>query len=400
MNIFKKAYCRIFQAAFYIMLPILPYKTPIIMNTIDEVPGLLNQNNINNVLIVTGTVIRGHGLTENLEKALLSNNISYSIYDKTVANPTTKNVEQARQLYLDNGCQAIIGFGGGSPIDCAKIVGARIAKPKQHISKMKGVLKIHKKIPLLIAVPTTAGTGSETTLAAVITDGDTRHKFPINDFSLIPPYAVLDAEITKTMPKSLTAATGMDALTHAVEAYIGRSTTKQTRQFSIEAIKLIFNNIETAYNNGEDMQARSNMLHAAFLAGASFTKSYVGYCHAVAHSLGGKYDIPHGLANAVLLPYTLEAYGKSVHKKLKQLAVATGLCDNNTGEKTAAEMFIAKIHALNKAMNVPDKLSGIIESDIPYLAKLAEKEANPLYPVPMLMDAKQLEALYYAVSED
>ena len=400
MNFFKKLYCRVYQVAFRMALPVLPYKTPAILDTVQKIPALLKKEQISRILIVTDSSIREHGLTAPLEKTLTAAGVAYAVYDKTVANPTTQNVEEARQMYSENACQAIIGFGGGSCIDCAKVVGARIAKPKQPVSRMKGILKIHKKIPLLIAVPTTAGTGSETTLAAVITDSESRYKFPINDFPLIPPYAVLDPEVTKSLPPSLTATTGMDALTHAVEAFIGRSTTKQTREFSLEAVRLIFENIETAYHNGDDFNARANMLRASFLAGAAFTKSYVGYCHAVAHSLGGRYNIPHGLANAVLLPITLEMYGPSVYRKLKRLALAASLCEENTDEKTAAALFIDKIRCLNRAMGIPCTLTGIQEADIPQLARHAEKEANPLYPVPQLMDASQLESFYRAVKED
>lgn len=397
MNPIKKAYCRIFQKAFHIAIPLLPYRTPKILGHVVQIPDLLKEQKISHVLIVTDESIKAHGLTIPLEEALQKNEIAYSIYDKTVANPTTQNVEEAKDLYLEQGAQAIIGIGGGSSIDCAKIVGARIAKPKQSIEKMEGILKIRKKIPLFIAVPTTAGTGSETTLAAVITDGKTRHKFPINDFSLIPSYAVLDPAMTKTLPKSLTATTGMDALTHAVEAYIGRSTTIGTRKNAIRATKLIFENLEKAYENGNDEKARANMLKAAFYAGAAFTKSYVGYCHAVAHSLGGKYNTPHGFANAVLLPITLEMYGEAAYKKLKKLAVATGLCQRDEAPEKAAELFIQKIRLMNQHMDIPQTISGIVEKDIPKLAHYADKEANPLYPVPVLMNAKELEQMYYLV---
>jgi alcohol dehydrogenase class IV len=189
----------------------------------------------------------------------------------------------------------------------------------------------------------------------------------------------------------------MDALTHAVEAYIGNSTTKETRANAIKAIQLIFTNIEKAYNNGNDMTARKNMLYASFLAGSAFSKSYVGYCHAVAHSLGGKYNTPHGLANAVLLPYVLDEYGKSAYKKLKELAVATKLAKKDTPTEKAAKRFIEKIRTLNKSLDIPETISGIEKEDIPELAKYAEKEANPLYPVPKLMTAKELERFYYLV---
>ena len=195
----------------------------------------------------------------------------------------------------------------------------------------------------------------------------------------------------------MTSTTGMDALTHAIEAYIGNSTTRQTRSDALEAARLIAENLENAYADGNDMTARANMLRAAFLAGGAFSKSYVGYCHAVAHSLGGQYHIPHGLANAVLLPYILEAYGESAHKKCMDIAIAMHLADENTPEGIAAERLITEIRRMNAAMEIPDKLSGIQSADIPKLANYADKEANPLYPVPKLMDAKALEQFYYDV---
>ena len=397
MHIVQKVYCRVFQTCFRIAIPILPYRNPEVLSSEKEIADILKSKKITSVLIVTDESLHKLGLPEKLKQELKAADISYTVYDKTVANPTIANVEEAREQYIENECNAIIGFGGGSSMDCAKAVGARIVKPKQSIPKMKGILKIHKRLPLFIAVPTTAGTGSETTLAAVITDGETRHKFPINDFPLIPHYAVLIPEVTKGLPPFITATTGMDALTHAVEAFIGRSTTKETRGYALEATKLIFENIEKVYQNGNDMEARKNMLYASFLAGKAFSKSYVGYCHAVAHSLGGKYNTPHGLANAVLLPYVLEAYGETIYDKLKKLAVAGGLVTEETEAADAAKRFIRKIRELNASMGIPEKLSGIRKEDIPALAVHAAKEGNPLYPVPRLMTAKELESFYYTV---
>ncbi|MBQ9832123.1 MAG: iron-containing alcohol dehydrogenase [Clostridia bacterium] len=401
MNIFKKIYCRVFQTVFKIAIPILPYRNPVILNSVQDIPKQLKSKEISCVLLVTDKSIRQLGISTQLESLLKDNNIKCVIYDETVANPTVKNVEDARALYIKNNCRGIIGFGGGSPIDCAKIVGARVVRPNKSISQMKGILKICKKLPLLMAVPSTAGTGSETTLAAVITDGHKGHKFPINDFSLIPHCAVLDPAVTKTLPPHLTATTGMDAITHAVEAYIGRSTVKSTRSDAIEAVKLIDSNLEKAYNDGNNMEARSNMLYASFLAGRAFSKSYVGYCHAVAHSLGGKYNIPHGLANAVLLPHVLKSYlpSKYACKKLKELAIAINLVSKDTSDRAAAEAFINRLETMNKKMGITKKFDMIQKSDIPILAAYAEKEANPLYPVPILMTKEELQQFYYAVME-
>lgn len=399
MNCLRKIYCRAFQTAFRLALPLLPYRKPILLDAIDALPGLLRNKQIRRVLLVTDASIRSLGITHPLEVLLAENGIGCTVYDKTVANPTTGNVEEARSLYLQNSCQAIIGFGGGSSMDCAKAVGARIAKPRQSLSKMKGILRVHKRLPLLIAIPTTAGTGSETTLAAVITDSETRRKYPINDFPLIPRYAVLDPEVTRSLPRHITATTGMDALTHAVEAYIGRSTTRETRRDATEAVKLVFANLERASDHGDDLDARRNMLYAAYLAGSAFTKSYVGYVHAVAHSLGGKYNTPHGLANAVLLPVVLEAYGPHAHRKLHQLAIAVGISDTGDSHAQGAEKFIQAVRQLQHTLDIPTTIAGIQREDIPTLAKFADSEGNPLYPVPQLMDAKELERFYEAVME-
>ena len=399
MNSLRKIYCRGFQAVFKAALPFLPYRKPRIVNSVKALPEVIQKKKCTKVLIITDEGIRKLGLTSRLEKALENAQIPYCIYDKTVANPTTDNVSEAMTLYLEEDCDCIIGFGGGSSMDCAKATGARIAKPKQSLAKMKGILKVHKKLPLLMAVPTTAGTGSETTLAAVITDAQTRHKYPINDFCLIPRYAVLDPKVTLSLPPFITATTGMDALTHAVEAYIGNSTTYGTRKDALLAVQLIFENIYTAYEEGGNVEARRNMLHASFYAGCAFTKSYVGYVHAIAHSLGGEYNVPHGLANAVILPMMLEAYGEKIHKKLARLAVAAGLADPDNPDYDAAKRFIQAIKDMKKHFGIGDRIPQIQETDIPKLAHYADKEANPLYPVPVLMNAAELEPFYYRLMD-
>lgn len=399
MNRFRKMYCRTFQTVFKIALPFLPYRKPKIVGSVKTLPEILKKRKCENVLIITDAGIRKLGLTQRLEKVLAKNEIPYTIYDRTVANPTTENVAEAVELYRANNCRAIIGFGGGSSMDCAKATGARIAKPHQSLAKMKGILKVHKRLPLLIAIPTTAGTGSETTLAAVITDAQTRYKYAINDFPLIPRYAVLDPKVTLSLPPAITASTGMDALTHAVEAFIGNSTTYGTRKDALLAVKLIFENLDTVYNDGSTLDARRNMLHASFYAGCAFTKSYVGYVHAVAHSLGGQYNVPHGYANAVILPMVLEAYGSAVYKKLDKLAVEAGIADPEDSYEEGAKKFIQAIKDMKLRFHIGNTIPEIREEDIPKLAHYADKEANPLYPVPVLMNARELENFYYGLME-
>jgi len=382
----------------HILIPFFPYREPILL---DEFIGVIdvikNVHKIQNVMIVTDKTIRKLGLTSTLEKLFKENNIIYTIYDGTVPNPTSDNVEEAKTLYLENECMGIVAIGGGSVIDCAKALGAQISKPNKSLNKMEGLIKIRKRIPLLIAVPTTAGSGSETTVASVIVDSKTHHKYVINDFCLIPMYAVMAPSVTIGLPKHVTSTTGMDALTHAIEAYIGNSRTKKSKKAAIEAVKLIFENLEKAYINGNDLVARKNMLYAAYLAGTAFTKSYVGYVHAVAHTLGGKYGVAHGLANAVLLPHTLRAYGKRITKKLAQLAKVIGFIEVDVSDEDAAELFISHIEKMNENMLIPTKLDCVNKDDISGLAKLADKEANPLYPVPVLWDNKELEKLYLSI---
>ena len=397
MNPIKQIYCRIFQAILKLAIPILPYRSPRLLHSVSQIPDLLAERQIAHVMVVTDGFLHLSGKLEPLKKALKAAGIACTVYDEVVPNPTVLNVEIARERYLQQGCQALIGFGGGSAIDCAKAVGARIARPRLTIAQMRGILKILRPIPCLIAVPTTAGTGSEVTLATVITDDKNSHKFPISDFPLIPRAAVLDPEMTRSLPGHLTAATGMDALTHAIEAYIGNSTTRDTRADALTACELIEKHLETAFQNGDNMEARACMLDAAFFAGRAFSRSYVGYCHAVAHSLGGQYHIPHGLANAVLLPYVLERYGKTIGRKALDICRVMGI---DACEETAAAMLAEHIRRMNARMGIPHKLTGIRAEDIPRLARLAEKEANPLYPVPRLMSAKELEAFYYDVMEE
>ena len=399
MNIVSKIYCRTFQFGFRAALPVLPYREPKIINSCTKLNGVFEKENVKSVLVVTDKGIVGNGLVKPLKDVLKSNGISYTIYDDTLPNPTVKNVEDALKIYKSNSCNSIIAIGGGSAMDCAKAVGARVVYPKRTVNQLGGKLKVWRKLPTLIAIPTTAGTGSETTLAAMITDSDTHRKYAIMSFPIIPHYAVLDATLTYSLPPHLTASTGVDALTHAVEAYIGRSTTKETRRLALEATKLVFENVKKAYTDESDHTARENMLHAAYKAGIAFSKSYVGYIHAVAHSLGGKYGTPHGLANAVIMPYVLEAYGKCVYKKLHKLGIAAGVATENDAPMTGASKFINAVKDLNANMNIPNKLSGIQKEDIDALAKHAAKEANPLYPVPKLMTKKDLEKFYYKIAD-
>ncbi len=398
MNTLRKIWCRTYQTAFRVALPLLPYREPKLLENMDAVADLLAGKGLSPVLIVTDKGISSLGLLRGLTDALDAQGVEWRVFDEVTANPTIHNVEAARQMYLDEGCKALIAFGGGSSMDCAKACGARIVRPKKPVQKMRGLLQVMHRLPTLIAVPTTAGTGSETTLAAVITDSETKHKYPINDFSLIPHYAVLDPDVTAGLPAGLTATTGMDALTHAVEAYIGRSTTAHTRAMAIEAVQLIRQYLKRAHDNGQDLEARAKMLRAAYCAGIAFTQSYVGYVHGVAHSLGGQYGLPHGLANAIILPCFLEEYGPACHHRLGELARKTGVAPADASDAEAAGIFIAWVREMNDSMGIPRTVDCIQPEDIPQMAAHADQESNPLYPVPKLMDAEELAHMYDVIA--
>lgn len=381
---------------FRVALPILPYRDPVVYKSVDCIPSIVESGGYSRPLVITDADLYNCGVASRLTDVLDGAGITYSLFKDVVFNPTTATVERALSVYNAEKCDCIIAFGGGSPMDTAKAVGARVARPKKSLAKMKGILKVGKKIPFLIAVPTTCGTGSETTLAAVIVDEGTRHKYAINDFPLIPKAAVLDASLLDKLPPKLVAYTGLDALTHAIEAYIGRSTTRTTRSDALRAIKLVFENLQNAVEG--ESAALSEMLVAAHLAGRAFSKSYVGYVHALAHALGGKYNVAHGFANAVLLPTVLDEYGSKIYAKLAKAAKYCGMADDNADKTAAAKSFLDRLSLLEESLGIPRTFDCIRQEDIAELSRYAAKEANPLYPVPVLWNEKRLAEIYGKVS--
>ncbi|MGM9948935.1 MAG: iron-containing alcohol dehydrogenase [Lysinibacillus sp.] len=395
-----KAYCRAYQKTFKLASRFLTWRTPDLLegeNSLLALPALVKEKGLRRVLVVTDQGIASLGLMEPLLEGLQEQQIDFTVYDRTVPNPTIDNIEEAYRLYKEHRCEGIIAFGGGSPMDCAKGVAARVARPNLQLPQMKGTLKVRKEMPPFFAIPTTAGTGSEATVAAVVSNSKTHEKYAINDPVLIPHYAVLDPLLTVGLPPHITSSTGMDALTHAVEAYIGHSNTAETRAYSREAVKLIFDNLYTAYTEGGNLEARRNMQRAAYLAGMAFTRAYVGNVHAIAHTLGGFYGVPHGLANAIILPYVLEFYGDTVYKPLSELAEVAGIGKSGQSEEQKAKLFIEAIKQLNKEMDIPDKIEGIVNRDIPVMAERALQEANPLYPVPKILNKDEMFYLYQII---
>ena len=390
----KHFFYRVSQKLLKVALCFMDWKEPTLLegeNAVLKLPKFIKDKGINKVLVVTDKGLMSIHLLDPMLKEMKNVNLEYVIFDEVQPNPTIPNIEACREAYINNSCEGIIAFGGGSPMDCAKAAAARVVKPHQSVRKMRGYLKVGKKLPPFFAVPTTAGTGSEITLAAVVSDPETHEKNAIGDPCLRPKFAVLDPNLTIGLPPHITSTTGMDALTHAVEAYIGKSNVKSTRKYAEDATVLIFDNLEKAYKNGKDIKSRSNMLKASYYAGAAFTRAFVGYVHAIAHNLGGHYGTPHGLANAVILPYVLKWYGSSVYTPLAKLADLVKITNEGMTDEDKAKTFIASIEKMNKDMNIPDKFDFIKEEDIPTLVERALKEGNPGYPVPKIMEKEDME---------
>ena len=392
-------WCRTFQAVLKVGNYFMGYRMPTYLEgpgKIRELGAFLKEKNINDVLVVTGTGMVRRGQVQPLLDGFESAGIRYTLQAFDHPDPSSDDVELGFKTYKENGCKALVALGGGSRIDCAKGIAAKAVHPKKKVSQLQGLLKVHWPIPPFVAIPTTAGAGSETTVAAVITDSATHRKAAINDPFLIPKYAVLDPELTVGLPPYTTATTGMDALAHAVEAYTNHTyNTKLENRLAKEAVKLIHDNILVAFEDGANLEARQNMQRGAFYAGRAFTRGCVGYVHAVGHSLGGLYGVAHGLAMAVLLPHVMREFGASAHKRLAELADVCGIGGENEAEK--ANAFIRWIEETNKKMGLPDSFDVIREEDIDQMIAWASKEANPLYPVPVVWSKKDFRRFIQSI---
>lgn len=353
-----------------------------------QIPAVLRKLNVSHVMIVSGPTV-GRTVVPEIRRNLEANGISVSHFDKVEANPSVQTVEAIRSMYLADGCNGLLGIGGGSPMDAAKAAAARIARPKTPVDKMAGLLKVLAKVPPIVCVPTTAGTGSEATMGAVVSNHEEHHKYAIMDFSITPLYAILDPQLTVGMPPFVTATTGIDALTHAVESYVTWNyNTNGSNRNAEDAVVKIFRYLERAYKNGSDMEAREQMLIASYKAGLAFNRTAVGYVHAIAHAIGGIYGTAHGLANSVILPIVLEDYGESVWPQLAHLAEITGVKDSGS-DAEKARAFVAEIRAMNKRMGLPSGFGFLDEKDFDEIIDRAMAEALVIYSVPVIYDRER-----------
>ena len=390
----KYMYYRIRQFGFSTFMCLAPLRDSKVISgarSIYQLPALIKKEGLKKVLIVTTPGFIRRGSLERFFESMTLEGLAYAVFSEVQPDPTTECVEDAVTLYKKEACEAIIAVGGGSVIDCSKALGARIARPNKTIAQMAGLLKVSKRIPNIYAVPTTAGTGSEATAGAVITNASDHYKFTVLDLCLVPRYAILDAELTCGLPAPITAVTGMDALTHAVEAYTNRFCSPKAKKYALDAVKLVYENLLTAYEDGGNIKSRENMLLASYYAGMAINSNFIGYVHAIAHGVGGLYGVTHGMANAIIMPYVLEAFGEASHKKLAELALFVGCGDKNASQSENAKAFIDSIRKLNEKMNIPDKVQELKETDFDTLAQRAVKEGNPTYPVPVIWEKEEFK---------
>jgi len=350
---------------------------------------VLKKQHLTRYMIVTTPGFIKRGTLQSFFDALNQKDIQYSIFHDVKPDPEISDVEKLKEMYIKDGCQALIAIGGGSVIDCSKAALACIQMNNLDVKTVLHTGRVSKPLPLLIAVPTTAGTGSEVTAGAVITDPIKKRKYALSHLFLIPKYAVLDSSLLVSLPSNMTAYTGMDALTHAIEAYINCFNNRKTNEYALCAIKSIFQYLVPSFEDGLNKHYRLELLEASYNAGVAISNNYVGYVHAIAHGIGGMYHLQHGMINATILPIVLEVYGSAVVSKLAKIADVVGITGATDQDKST--QFIQKLKDLNQIFSIPTSIPEIQEEDIHYLAIGAEKEGNPSYPTPVTWNVEQFE---------
>jgi len=344
------------------------------------------------ILIVTDSIISKLGLLKDLTDALNAGGAQFVVFDEITPDAPIPLIQKGIDFFHEHDCDAIVAFGGGSSMDASKAIAVAVSNPKP-LNQLAGYLKGLRAPVKIYAVPTTAGTGSEVTVAAVISDPVTHKKLVIVDPRMVPKMAALDPTLMTGLPPHITAATGIDALTHAIEAFVGNWTTSYSDGMALSAVSLIFENLRTAYTDGQNLAAREKMSLASTYAGFAFTRANVGYVHAIAHQFGGLYHTPHGLANAIMLPYVLKYSHPAIVDRLALLAVAAKVGTENEDTDTLAQKFLDAVDQLNRDLGIPTTLAALREADIPKLAVAACHEAHTGYPVPRYMSQQQCEDL-------
>lgn len=368
-------------------LKLVPVSEPeciIGVGSVGKLADTCQRYNVTKPLIVTDQIIHKLGLLDSSFTSLSQAKIAYTLYDDVEQDPDYQTVRNGVERYKSHQCDGIIAFGGGSVIDCAKAIGASIQTNKD-ISRLPGLLKVLRRLMPIIAIPTTAGTGSECTVAAVVSYKEKQIKQSITDPFLVPKVAIIDPEITLGLPPQITAETGIDALTHAIESYLSSYSNTHTQGLSISAIQLIFKHMPSAFTRGHDIVSREKMALASYQAGLAFTRTYIGYVHAIAHQLGALYHVPHGRANAIVLTHVLRFYQERSNPKLLSMSKKLGF--------DSSESLISTIDELLEQIEIPKQLKELEDKDISKIATAAIKEAFGDYPVPEVMTTKDCERI-------
>lgn len=383
------------------LLRLLPRPSPMIFKgpgsaiVLTEQVALLGYQK---ALIVTDSFLAGSGILDGIKRKLEDTGVAYAIFEGVLPDPAFDQVQAGEAVLRSERCDAVIAVGGGSVLDAAKAIALLHTNPGE-LEDFDGIQKSKNPPVPLFAVPTTAGTGSEITLAAVISDPVTHSKVPIIDSKMIPGFVALDADIMKGMPRGITAATGMDALTHAVESYLSTASTASTEVHARAAVRLIFEHLPRAWQDGNDMESRDAMAMAAFYAGAAFGRTSVGYVHGIAHQLGRTCHTPHGNANAMVLPEVLAAYGACAHERLADLGRLVGLGDGREPDHAVADRFIKAIAAMRDQLELPLKPRDLKATDIPGIVADAITEAGELYPVPRYLSEAEVTVIVRGLLE-
>jgi alcohol dehydrogenase class IV len=391
----KILYYKIRALAVTVLLRLLPRNLPVVYAGRGSSLSLCRQIAIlgySKVIIITDSFLNGSGMLDGIKNALRENGVEFAVYDGVQPDPDFKQVQAGEAELRRENCEAVIGVGGGSVLDAAKLIALLHHNPGD-LKFFDGIQKAKKPGMPMFAIPTTAGTGSETTPVSVITDHESHRKVPVADGKLVPHYVALDADLMKSMPPHITAATGMDALTHAVESWLSKASTGSTEAMAGAATKLILKYLVRSWREGGDMEAREAMTMASFYAGVAFSRTSVGYAHGIAHQLGRVCGTPHGNANAMVLPEVLTAYGGCVHGRLAKLARVAGLGGKDDSDESLALGLIQHIAGMRSEMEMETQPSGLEAAHIPGIVKAAISEAGDLYPVPRYMSPDEIGAI-------
>jgi len=376
-----------------IVAKMLPDRVPVTFvgsGSLGEICDSIGSQGVSRVLIVTDAVLNELGIVARVNDACRAAGVDAVVYDGVLPDPTFAQIEAGHARFLSGGCDAVLAVGGGSPMDAAKMIAA-MATNGGDLHKLEGKMRVRKRPAPLFAIPTTAGTGSEVTIAAVVSDTQSHQKKFFLDPKLLPAMTALDPTLMTGIPGPITAATGMDALTHAIESYVAKTSTAQTESYATMAVRLVFEHLPTAFKDGEDLEARKGMALASYYAGLAFTRTSVGYVHAIAHNLGAKYGTPHGLANALALPHVLDFSKSAAQRQLAELGTLIGVSSGSEAER--AQGFIDAVRSLALSIGIPTALDDLRADDIGELADLALAEAFLDYPVPRFMTKSDCEGV-------